>query len=54
LKRIQFEPIDEKTIRQAADESGALVTVEDRYLEGGLGAAVLNVIARRKLNIDSP
>lgn len=42
-----IKPIDEATIRKAADETNNLVlTVEDHYFEGGLGDAVLNVFAQ--------
>ncbi len=39
------KPIDEETIRQAAKETKALVVVEDHWWEGGIGDAVLNVLA---------
>ncbi|MBD2613531.1 transketolase [Nostoc punctiforme FACHB-252] len=40
------KPIDAKTLHQAArDTEGNLVVVEDHWLEGGLGAAVLDVFA---------
>lgn len=39
------EPIDVDTVRAAATETGALVTVEDHRPAGGLGDAVLDVIA---------
>lgn len=34
------KPIDRETLRAAAEETGAVVTVEDHYPEGGLGEAV--------------
>jgi transketolase len=37
------KPVDEKTIRTAAKETGALIVVEDHWPEGGLGDAVLSV-----------
>jgi transketolase len=37
------KPIDADTVRQAARETGRLVTVEDHWSEGGLGDAVLDV-----------
>ena len=40
-----IKPIDEKTLQQAARETGLVVTVEDHYPEGGLGDAVLSAIA---------
>lgn len=40
------KPIDVKTLHQAArDTNGNLVVVEDHWIEGGLGAAVLNAFA---------
>lgn len=39
------KPVDEKTIKTAAKETGTLVVVEDHWPEGGLGDAVLNVFA---------
>jgi transketolase len=35
------KPIDQKTLRQAARDTGRLVVVEDHWIEGGLGDAVL-------------
>ncbi len=35
-----IKPLDEETLRRAARETGALLTVEDHYAEGGLGEAV--------------
>jgi transketolase len=39
------KPIDVETIRAAARECGAVVTVEDHSPEGGLGDAVLEALA---------
>jgi transketolase len=39
------KPIDAETLRAAARETGAIVTVEDHFPEGGLGDAVLDVFA---------
>ena len=39
------KPVDAETLRAAARETGALVTVEDHWAEGGLGDAVLDVLA---------
>jgi transketolase len=39
------KPIDAETLRTAATDTGALVTVEDHWPEGGLGDAVLAVFA---------
>ena len=39
------KPIDAETLRAAARECGAIVTVEDHWPEGGLGDAVLEALA---------
>jgi transketolase len=39
------KPIDADTVRAAARECGAIVTVEDHWPEGGLGDAVLEALA---------
>jgi len=36
------KPVDRLTLRQAAEETGCLLTVEDHHPEGGLGDAVLD------------
>jgi transketolase len=38
-----IKPIDAGTLRQAARETGQIVTIEDHWPEGGLGDAVLEV-----------
>ncbi len=40
-----IKPVDEETIRQAAADTGAIVTVEDHWPEGGIGDAVLAALA---------
>ena len=42
-----IKPIDGETIRAAASQTGLLVTVEDHWIEGGLGDAVLAALADR-------
>jgi transketolase len=39
------KPLDVETLRQAARDTGAIVTVEDHYPEGGLGEAVTSALA---------
>ena len=39
------KPIDEATLRQAASDTGRILTVEDHWPEGGLGDAVLSALA---------
>ncbi|WP_371668296.1 transketolase [Streptomyces sp. NBC_00289] len=36
------KPVDRPTLRQAAEETGCLLTVEDHHEEGGIGDAVLD------------
>jgi transketolase len=42
------KPVDEATIRAAARETDAIVTVEDHFPEGGLGDAVLDALAEER------
>jgi len=35
-----IKPVDAKTLRESANETKAIITVEDHYAEGGLGEAV--------------
>ena len=46
-----IKPIDEATVLKAARETGFVITVEDHYPEGGLGDAILNVLAGEKVKI---
>jgi transketolase len=39
------KPIDTKTLRQAAKETGVIVTVEDHSPAGGMGEAVMSALA---------
>ena len=45
LDLYSVKPIDEQTLREAADATGAIVTVEDHHAEGGIGEAVLHAFA---------
>jgi transketolase len=40
-----IKPIDRPTLREAAEATGRIVTVEDHWPEGGLGDAVLDALA---------
>jgi transketolase len=40
-----IKPIDERAVRDAAAQTGAILTVEDHWPEGGLGDAVLEALA---------
>jgi len=42
-----IKPIDQDAIEEAARETGALVTVEEHVLDGGLGAAVAQAVVER-------
>jgi transketolase len=46
-----IKPIDTVTLRDAADATGALVTIEDHYAAGGLGEAVLQALADRPVPV---
>ncbi len=37
-----IKPVDRDTLREAAEQTGCLVTVEDHRAEGGIGDAVLD------------
>lgn len=37
-----IKPVDSRTLRKAAAETGLILTIEDHYPEGGLGEAVLS------------
>ncbi|MDG5802233.1 transketolase [Streptomyces ossamyceticus] len=39
------KPVDRRTLREAAEHTGCLLTVEDHHAEGGLGDAVLEAFA---------
>ena len=41
-----IKPMDEKTIVEAAKDAGAVVTVEEHQVQGGMGSAVAEVLAR--------
>jgi len=40
-----IKPLDQEAVMQAAQETGAIVTVEDHNIIGGLGSAVAEVLA---------
>ena len=45
------KPVDRDTLRRAAEETGALITVEDHYAEGGLGEAVTAAVPGGRIHI---
>lgn len=46
LQMASIKPIDEESIRRAAEETGRIVTVEEHTVLGGLGGAVCEVAAQ--------
>ena len=42
------KPVDAETLARAARETGAIVTVEDHYADGGLGDAVADALAGKQ------
>jgi transketolase len=48
-----IKPIDEKTVREAARATRAIMTVEDHYAEGGIGEAVRSGLASLSVSIQS-
>lgn len=40
-----IKPVDEATLREAASQTGHLITVEDHYAEGGIGEAVRSALS---------
>jgi len=42
-----LKPLDEDAVVRAAQETGAIVTVEEHQVRGGLGSAVALVVAER-------
>lgn len=46
LNNHTVKPIDEKTIIQVAKDAGAVVTVEEHQIAGGMGSAVAEVLAK--------
>jgi len=48
-----IKPIDEKTLREAANATKAIITVEDHYPEGGMGEAMRSGLANSPVPIHS-
>ncbi len=46
LNMATLKPIDEAAIKQAAEETGAIVTAEEHLEHGGLGSTVARVVAK--------
>ncbi len=47
------KPVDQKTLIQAGQETGGLLTVEDHYPEGGIGSAVCEAVAAHGVRVHS-
>ncbi len=47
------KPVDVKTLRQAADETGTIITVEDHFAEGGINEAVQSALAEQPVPLYS-
>jgi transketolase len=47
------KPIDTKTIMEAAHETGAIITVEDHFAEGGIGEAVRSTLCAMPVPVHS-
>jgi transketolase len=45
------KPVDIKTLRQAADETNAIITVEDHFSEGGINEAVQSALAEQPVPV---
>ncbi len=42
-----IKPLDEKTLIQAAKETGAIVTAEEHQIHGGMGSAIAELLAQK-------
>ncbi|MDO8576609.1 MAG: transketolase [bacterium] len=47
------KPLDVKTLKKAAKETGVIVTVEDHHIEGGMGEAVASALAPYAATVES-
>ena len=48
-----IKPIDDATLKQAADETGGIITIEDHFAQGGLGEAVMSALADHPASVRS-
>ncbi|MCL4499110.1 MAG: transketolase family protein, partial [Chloroflexi bacterium] len=46
LNNHSVKPMDEKAIVKAAERTGAVVTVEEHQIAGGMGSAVAEILAK--------
>lgn len=47
INNASIKPLDEETILKAAQDSGAVVTVEEHQIAGGMGSAVAEFLAKK-------
>jgi transketolase len=50
LDAVYLKPLDEEAILEAAETTGAILTVEEHSVVGGLGAAVAEVLGRHQVS----
>jgi transketolase len=48
-----IKPLDIPALEKAADQTRAILTVEDHFAEGGIGEAVASALARQKVSVYS-
>lgn len=48
LDMATIKPLDDEAVRKAANETGAIMTIEDHTILGGLGSAVAEVVVKNK------
>lgn len=46
LNMVSIKPVDEEAVIRAAKDAGAIVTVEEHQISGGMGSAVAEVLAK--------
>jgi transketolase len=46
-----IKPVDRQTLRQAADDTGIIITVEDHFAEGGIADAVREALSERPVPV---
>ena len=46
INNVSIKPLDEETLIQAAKDAGAVVTVEEHQVSGGMGSAVAELLAK--------
>ncbi len=46
INNVSIKPMDEKTIVETAKKAGAIVTIEEHQIAGGMGSAVAEILAK--------